>query len=153
MAFKDDMDKIIAKVRRKELALFHAVTAHAYQSIVEGSAVTGAPGQPVDTGALKRSYSMVKEVRRRHSVIRSGLSYAPIIEDNRRGAQLRSKVGGFHSIKMTRVGWRRIVAYEMRKLNMMDGLTSPLTQTVRMQRDDAGRFTGGTETQMDINGR
>ena len=38
----------------------------------------------------------------------TNLIYAPIIEDGI-GMQVRSTVGGFHSVKMTRSAWQRIV--------------------------------------------
>ena len=79
------------------------------RSIVEGSAITGAPGQPVDTGALRASwYRLIQP----DDVIAwaSDLDYAPVIEDNLDNATLRSPVGGFHSVKMTIAGFPGIVA-------------------------------------------
>ena len=43
----------------------------------------------------------------------SRLPYARIIEDNFRGAVIRSPFGGFHSVKLTNRGWHAIVAYEL----------------------------------------
>lgn len=140
MSFQSDMDRIRKKVKSRERALYNNVRDHAFRSIRFGSPVTGAPGQPVDKGDLLKSYK-VKRLGSRRDEISSPLSYAPIIEDNRRGAQLRSKVGGFHSIKMTRIGWRRIVEYEMKKLKMSDG-SGPSVALTGRTRDARGRFTG-----------
>lgn len=97
-------------------------------SVTDGSALTGAPGQPVDTGNLKASWQQmfpedwVGEVA-------TVTEYAPAIEEgqqmpytNRYGTYvepqpmtLRSSVGGFHSVKLTRSNWDRIVESETLK--------------------------------------
>jgi len=120
MSFTADMDRIVRKARAAEVQLFNNCLAHAQRSILVGSPVTSAPGQPVDTGRLITSWSERRYGRQSAELV-SSAPYAEVIENNKRGANLRSKVGGFHSIKLTRLGWGRIVSYEGRKI----GVKSP----------------------------
>jgi hypothetical protein len=83
----------------------------ALDSITNGSAVTGAPGQPVDTGALKASYQLTFTSPKRF-IITSPLPYALANEDgvnNGRPYIQRSPVGGRHSVALTVLGMQRIV--------------------------------------------
>ena len=93
--------------------LIDRVGNHCYRSITVGSPLTGAPGQPVKSSALLKSWRRLSQEDRRRVLIVSNLIYAPIIEDNWRGARLRSSVGGFHSVKMTKAAFPLIVAYEL----------------------------------------
>lgn len=109
-AFADSVTRFVAKVDAKHQAAFVGIATEVHRSIVEGSEITGAPGQPVDTGALKASW--VPEFLSDHEFqTTTKLDYAPIIEHNLRGAQLRSSVGGFHSVAATIAGFDRIVAH------------------------------------------
>jgi hypothetical protein len=81
-----------------------------------GSAITGAPGQPVKSGQLVGAYGL-DQMDRWNFVISvdpgsPAMAYAGIIEDGIRAGvllTLRSVVGGFHSLKLTAGGWQRIV--------------------------------------------
>lgn len=127
MSFAVDMARVDRNVRSKVYDLIDAVAAHAEVSIKYGSPVTGSPGQPVEFENLRKSYNAVRLGRASVNII-SDLPYAEIIENNRRGAQLRSSVGGFHSIKITRIGWGRLVAYEARKIKVRSpGIRSSTT--------------------------
>lgn len=103
--------------RLREAGLFRRVANHVEKSMRYGSPVTGAPGQPVRTGNLRdRSFFRVGSVKERDMGFGFRLSiapYAPIYEDNLMGYTIRSKVGGYHSIKITRVNYRLIVGYEL----------------------------------------
>lgn len=83
----------------------------AYNSIRIGSAITGAPGQPVKSGDLLASWN-VTWMDRWTAIVSSDLIYAHLIEAGI-GAHgpltLRSKVGGFHSVKLTAMNWDKIV--------------------------------------------
>lgn len=116
MSFKQQLDRIVLKTKKKEKALFQAIDAHVGRSILVGSSVTGAPGQPVKTGALLASWKRKSSIKARRSEYISRLYYAGIIEDNARGATLRSEVGGFHSVRFTRLGWQAIVKHELAKI-------------------------------------
>ena len=100
-----------------------------HDSIQNGSPVTGAPGQPVGQygpgyhegevgGTLKASWQVEFEAADSALVYTKSV-YAEGIED-RIGSKgqrinLRSTVGGFHSVKLTRAGWDRIVDDETKK--------------------------------------
>jgi hypothetical protein len=81
-------------------------------SITNGSAITGSPGQPVDTGVLRASWQLNFEDANTAS-ISTNVVYAPQIEDgiSWRGKPLtlRSAVGGFHSVKTTVLNFMRLV--------------------------------------------
>lgn len=83
------------------------------RSIRRGSEITGAPGQPVQTGNLLASW-----VESRPSAdvweFSTPVEYAVWIEDGGNDISaftLRSEVGGFHSVKLTQAAWPDIVAF------------------------------------------
>jgi len=95
-------------------------TEQVLDGIKRGSPTTGAPGQPVDTGNLINSWDS-KFIKRLLSRVSTNVEYAEIVEEggftaasSRSGGMSanwtqRSKVGGPHSVKLTRSGWQRIV--------------------------------------------
>lgn len=124
------MQAIVARVLADSQAVFLGIATHAHRSIVEGSEVTGAPGQPVDTGNLKTSWQLSFPSADR-ALISTNVIYAPIIESGirpigsgrgnatgRTGTRitLRSPVGGFHSVQLTVDGLPKIVAHESARL-------------------------------------
>lgn len=111
MAFADDIAKFTVKLDRVGENLVPRIGQLTQQSIVEGSALTGAPGQPVDTGNLRNSWHL-SFPEPGVAQITTHVEYAEVIEDGvgRYGPlRLRSAVGGFHSVKMTRMAFSRIV--------------------------------------------
>ena len=117
-----------AKLARRVHDVFVRSTEEVQESIVEGSPVTGAPGQPVDTGLLKGSW-----VPKRHERFlwdtSTPVAYAPVVEEggltmasSRSGAMsgsrytLRSESGGWHSVKTTRAAWQKIVDHAVREV-------------------------------------
>jgi hypothetical protein len=117
-----------AKLARRVHDVFVRSTEEVQESIVEGSPLTGAPGQPVDTSALKGSWH-----HKRHEkflwATETPLKYAPVVEEGglvmasgRSGAlsgsryTLRSEVGGFHSVKLTAAAWQKIVDHAVREV-------------------------------------
>lgn len=112
MTFSADIDRFLAKLEQQRRDLFVGVATETLRSIQEGSPLTGAPGQPVDTGHLRASWQLLFEGPT-VALIQTNVVYAPGIEDAvgpHGPIQLRSQVGGFHSVKMTRAGFQRIVA-------------------------------------------
>ena len=86
--------------------------AEAKSSIVEGSALTGSPGQPVDTGALKASWQ-TEFPDANTAIISTSLVYAPMNETGVRpdgGAyKQKSAQGGRWSCALTIAGIQNIV--------------------------------------------
>lgn len=118
MSFESDTEKWLAKVTQRRKDLFVNVASGVLESIRSGSPVTTAPGQPVDTGRLKASWTISFD--RDTAFISTDVEYAPGIEDGvgsqGQPIQLRSQVGGFHSVALTRTGFRLLVLDEARKL-------------------------------------
>lgn len=117
--FGNQLALFAAKLERNRQKVLGRATSIAYQSITKGSPITGAPGQPVETGALLRSW--VIEFRGPNvSTITSDLPYAHIIENGigpHGPLTLRSTVGGFHSLKQTAAAWQRVLRQAMREIN------------------------------------
>jgi hypothetical protein len=98
--------------------VFPEAAVAALGSIVEGSTLTGAPGQPVDTGNLKGSWQLTfpsPTLAR----ISTNVEYAEAVEDGvgphgpvRYG---KSGIGGSHSVKLTILGLQRLVDAEVAK--------------------------------------
>lgn len=131
------------KVQQQKRWLPRNVAAHVHRSIVTGSEVTAAPGQPVASGALRDSWKL----RYRSDGTAESTTdspYAGIIEDNERGATLRSSVGGFHSVKLTRAGFSAIVEHEGKALMEGGGPGGDIP------RDVAGRFAGVSPESLDV---
>ena len=117
MSFSSDIKRFVAKLESREAALFANTVSAVRESITVGSAVTGAPGQPVDTSNLLNSWHIQFEGVRRAAII-TNVNYARDIEDRTRRQRLKSAVGGFHSVKLTRTGFKRLVEHEARKLGL-----------------------------------
>lgn len=129
MTFTADLKAFRDLVERRSRLTFVESVSAVKGSIVEGSAVTGAPGQPVDNGNLINSWQdtfpedWVGQVA-------TPVVYAPAVEEGQqppyvtsRGTQvnprpmtLRSAVGGFHSFKLTVAGWRRLLEDVVRRV-------------------------------------
>lgn len=84
------------------------------ESIKYGSNLTGAPGQPVKTERLRKSWKPVRKNQWAFDIM-SNVPYAEIIETNARGATLRSPVGGFHSVEITMINFMNIGRYALEK--------------------------------------
>lgn len=157
MSFEDEMRAFVKKAQARERTLYQRSVEHAFDSIRYGSPVTGAPGQPVDQGDLLESWNL-KVTGRREAVLESDLPYADIIEDNERGAVLRSKVGGFHSVKLTRLGWRKIVMHELRAMGRGPAFGSgvpsgaPAIINNKQPRDKRGRYARTKHARVKIRG-
>lgn len=116
--FSGKMREFAVLVDMRSRAVFVNVASAAKDSITDGSPMTGAPGQPVQTGALKGSWQLRFESPTR-AVISTDKLYAPAIEDGQGPhgpLTLRSPVGGFHSVALTVAGIPALVADETAKL-------------------------------------
>lgn len=77
------------------------------ESILDGLVLTGAPGQPIRTGALYKSWS--EKFIGKNWEFSSDLFYATYVEDNVLGYTFRNH--GPHSVKLTIAAWERIVDF------------------------------------------
>jgi hypothetical protein len=107
MSFASDLNGFANLVERRTKAAFVMCATEVQRSVVEGSEITGAPGQPVDTGNLRDSW-IPEFVSDTHWQTTTKVEYAPHVEDNVRGVQHRNH--GPHSVKLTVAGWQRIVS-------------------------------------------
>jgi hypothetical protein len=102
-----DAKALSAQLEANADAWERGVTDLAFNSIVEGSAITGAPGSPVQSGILKGDWQRRWTGRDEVEIVNSKV-YAQGIEDqispHGKTLVLRSEVGGFHSVKLTIAG-------------------------------------------------
>jgi hypothetical protein len=113
MSFSSDISNWSAKVQANGQKVFLNTASHAFESIVNGSSVTGAPGQPVDTGALRNSWQLTFPSPT-EALIATNLDYAVHVEENVRGVTFHNH--GPHSVRLTALGLNRIVEAETKKV-------------------------------------
>ena len=109
--FADELDAFIGTLKERQRDVFLGTAEGLQESVVEGSPVTGAPGQPVDTAALKGSWQETFPGVWVWQTV-TNMAYAPAIEEGEGPhgpLTLRSGVGGFHSVKLTRAGFQDLV--------------------------------------------
>lgn len=114
MTFGEDLKLFADKVEGRARRVFVGSVNRVQESVVDGSPLTGAPGQPVDTGNLRASWQQTYPADWIGEVS-TNVVYAEPIEEGvgpHGPMTLRSQVGGFHSVKLTRAGWDRIVNHE-----------------------------------------
>ena len=119
MTFSGDLKAFAAKVERRNKDIFVGCVNDVRTSVTEGSAVTTAPGQPVDTGALRASWRQEYPETWVGTVASYNIAYAEAIEEGigpHGKLTLRSEVGGFGSVKLTRAGWGNLVDDVVRKV-------------------------------------
>lgn len=123
MSASDDVRREILKLEAMTQDVFVGVGTEALRSIQGGSELTGAPGQPVDTGYLKGSWQRTFPSATQQA-IGTNAAYAQGIEDGvgpHGPIQLRSAVGGFHSVALTVAGLPRIVESEVHRVARSQG--------------------------------
>jgi hypothetical protein len=121
--FQNELDAFIAKAKRKNREIFSGAVKEVQTSVKVGSGLTGAPGQAVDTGFLLGSWRWTTEGPLT-AVFSTPVKYALAIEEGRpvtraegedrpRGLPSlptpRPAASHFHSVKLTRGGWKFIV--------------------------------------------
>lgn len=126
MSFFEALKRFSVKLETKTRQAFVAGCAAIKNSIVEGSPLTGSPGQPVgdpatdpNSGNLRDSWTLEFEDAN-HALISTNVIYAPhneygITEDGRPYVQ-RSAVGGRHSVALTMAGAQRLMDAEAARL-------------------------------------
>jgi hypothetical protein len=117
VSFNGDVLRFVNKVDRVTHDTFVGTVAGLFESIVEGSALTGSPGQPVDTSDLKTSWQIEFESKDAARVLTNSDHAEPIEYGiGEYGAlELRSAVGGFHSVAATVANADRVLQAELKK--------------------------------------
>src|SRR3990167_1330701 len=118
--FMGDLNRFTAKLENLTQAVFVGTAAEVQSSIVHGSPLTGAPGQPVDTGNLRDSWQL-EFPDAEHALVYTDVVYAESNEDGiaRPGGGpyvQRSAIGGRWSVAFTRQNIQRIVDDQATKL-------------------------------------
>jgi len=118
MSFEAEVRRFAALAQERQAQVVARVGDLAFASVVEGSPVTGAPGQPVVSGDLKRSWG--KTVTPEVTMIETSLFYAPWIEHGMLpeggGLEDGPSPGGPHSLKLTVAGFDRLVDQAVREV-------------------------------------
>ncbi len=117
MTFARDAERFTVKLDRATRAVYVATAAAVQESVKTGRPETGAPGQPVDIGNLRNSWTL--DVGPAVATIATNAAYARAIEDGvgRFGPLTRrSRVGGFHSVKLTIAGFDRLLRSVVREV-------------------------------------
>jgi hypothetical protein len=123
MSFGDDVRVFALKVQARHRDLITELGIEVQRSVVEGSEITGAPGQRVDTGELKASF-IPERLSDYVWQTTTTADHAPANEDGiqqpyphhksgktvtPRPMRTLSAVGGSHSVALTRANWDRVV--------------------------------------------
>lgn len=113
---RDNWDEALNRFAAQKLTvvprkIFVGVVESAKVHIQEGSPITGAPGQPVQSGELKRKWFVRYDGNK--AFIYNPLIYAPFIETgiswHGTRMKVRSAVGGFRSIAKIRLNFQRLI--------------------------------------------
>lgn len=129
MTFATDLQRFQVLVAKRSTELMLGLVPALHKSITEGSSLTGAPGQPVDTGYLRDSWQYEFAPDFLTATIGTPASYAPVIEygtrskydpsgtrGDRKNADgstrraIKSTVGGIGSVRMTVANADRVQA-------------------------------------------
>ena len=127
MSFAAELRSFTAGLRARQSALFEGVDAEIERSIVEGSEITGAPGQPVDTGNLLNSWQRMR-LEAFLSRTATNTSYAEANEngyreDHERAAHTRAahERGAYTREDGTAVSRHAVRAHEVRAHSVTGG--------------------------------
>lgn len=100
-----------ATLRSRGKDQFFGMANEVARSVIDGSEITGAPGQPVDTAALKTSWIPAYTSPTTFQMTTNS-EYAQPVEDGvgSKGQPVTygKKTGGSHSVKMTEAGIQAI---------------------------------------------
>jgi hypothetical protein len=116
MSAEEDMRRIGGNVTAMTEDVFAQFVVEVHRSIVFGSELTGAPGQPVDTGNLRNSWEYEFDSPS-HAFVTTPVEYGQAVEDGigphgpvvyGAGGGGRSTTGGSHSVILTEAAAQRI---------------------------------------------
>lgn len=124
MSFGQQLREFQRKVEQRAQAVRDGCVAEVARSLNDGSELTGAPGQPVapdappGTPRLRGSYT--EKIHSPTSAeVSTSIPWAPDVEDGMKDGKpmkLKSDVGGWHSVRLTRAGFPRIVQHVMEEV-------------------------------------
>lgn len=112
-AFAAYLERFGQVLSERNVAVLDEATALAMDSIVDGSPLTGAPGQPVDTAELRDSWTAVPEGPATR-LIKSDAIHALAVEYNWGGVSYQNH--GPHSRALTVHGFPRILDAAVRQV-------------------------------------
>jgi hypothetical protein len=129
VTFAADLQRFQVLVAKRNAELMLNLVPALHKSITEGSSLTGAPGQPVDTGFLRASWQYEFAPDLLTATIGTNVAYAPVIEygtrskfdpkgergdrknpDGSTRRAIKSTVGGIGSVRMTVANADRVQA-------------------------------------------
>lgn len=118
-SFAEQLKRVVQKAEARTLAIHVGSAEMAFESIVHGSLVTGAPALPVAPGNAPNAGKLRDGVTLEFpdatsAEITTPVPYAPDVEDNLRGVHFHS--GGPHGWKLTAAGYPRIVEQVARRV-------------------------------------
>lgn len=122
MSFSAEVRVWAEKVHRRAIDVVTEAAVEVQRSVTEGSPLTGAPGQPVDTGQLRTSF-IPDRMSDLEWQTTTNLDYAVAVEEGQqppyttksgtlvtpRPMEFQSAVGGAFSVSLTRAAWPNIV--------------------------------------------
>jgi hypothetical protein len=106
MSFREECRAAGREIDQEDAAIFDGVVDLAFESIVHGSPLTGAPGQPVRSGELRDSWE-TERPSATEARIATDHPAAPVIEDDLGNRHYRNH--GPHSVKLTLASIDRII--------------------------------------------
>lgn len=107
MTWESDIERHIADAESRIKRAFAGVAGAIHESVVDGRPETTAPGQPVKTGNLRKSWQP-RFVGSFEFFTSTNEDYAVAIEEL--DTPLVSRRGGHHSVKLTRVNFQKLVS-------------------------------------------
>lgn len=116
--FQDALKRAVIQIEVATKDVVTEAVALTADSIVNGSSVTGSPGQPSD---LRKGAWKVQRLTDWYAVISTGAKSARSVEDGmsykygRPLTKLHSHVGGFHSALATAAGFPRLLSLAVKK--------------------------------------
>jgi hypothetical protein len=119
MSFASDLAQFAAKTEQRARAVHQGAALMVQESIVEGSAVTGAPPLPIAHGNFQYAGFLRNSVTLTYpdadtAIIATPAYFAKDVEDNPRG--VRYEEGGAHGWKLTIAAFGRIVGVVARRI-------------------------------------
>ena len=123
MSFSDEVQRFVDEAKARVELVGGKCADAVFESVVHGSPVSGAPGQP-DSGD-ERGYDLIaswerKRIGETEWLIGTKLHYAPWMEEmlmpSGKALTQRSSVGGPHSVKLTVAAWPQIVEHTVKQL-------------------------------------